>query len=103
MNIILDEVHIVERIRRLRACLLVHSYIYYRLNTSLISDEVWDGWAQELIYWQVSGNSDIGFYDAEFEGWDGTSGFYLPQDSWVVDKSTRLLIHHEKMEKLNDK
>ena len=27
----------------------VHSYIYYELNTNVISDETWSKWAKELV------------------------------------------------------
>ena len=39
---------IVSLIERRRRQLLVHSYIYYELNDSIISDDTWSKWAVEL-------------------------------------------------------
>jgi len=87
---------ILERIKRLRSILLVHSYIYYRLCTSLISDDEWQAAADELTRLQAHGPISIGFYDEAFKDWDGTTGFHLPQDHWVAGKAHYLLYLHEK-------
>ena len=41
-------VEILELITRRERQILVHSYIYYELNTNLISDATFDEWAKEL-------------------------------------------------------
>lgn len=70
-----------EIIRRRRQ-ILVHSAIYYVLNENVIPDHLWQQWAFELAYLQDDYGSDVGFYDSAFQGWDGSSGYYLPS---VVD------------------
>jgi hypothetical protein len=37
-----------ERIHHLRRIILVHSILYYRFNTSVIADHVFDEWTYEL-------------------------------------------------------
>lgn len=44
----MEEARIAELITRLRRQILVHSVIYYRLNTNVISDAQWSEWAVEL-------------------------------------------------------
>lgn len=84
-----------EKIKQRRAQVLVHSYIYYELNESLVSDGQWQGWADELIELHKIHNC-VEFYDEAFKGWDGSTGMHLPKDDWVKNKAHRLL-------KLNNK
>ena len=43
-----EELDIMAEIKRLRLCVLVHSVIYYRLNTSIISDFQYDKFSKKL-------------------------------------------------------
>lgn len=71
--------------------MLVHSYLYYRMDISLISDNKWQQWADELASLQVDFDDPIGFYDDVFLDWDGSTGYHLPQDEWVQRSAERLL------------
>jgi hypothetical protein len=69
---------IVELITQLRICLAHHSYIYYILGHSVITDGLWDMWAKELKDLQdVHGDEFHPKYDKWFKDWDGTTGFLL--------------------------
>lgn len=82
-----------EEIDRYKRLMLVHSYIYYTLNDSIIGDDTWQKWANHL----VRINRPTGFYDEAFDGWDGTTGHHLPKDNWIMNKALYLLrIHDEK-------
>lgn len=82
-----------SRIIYLRRLLLVHSYLYYVLDDPIVSDDVWQSWANEL----ADINSDVGFYDEEFKDWDGTTGCHLPlEDRWVVSKALQIRRLNEK-------
>ncbi len=87
----------VQEIKMLRRQMLVHSCIYYELNDNLISDHEWSARAKRLAWMQDrvkarTGNCDVGFFDAEFADWDGSSGFKLPhRHPWVLDKAEYLL------------
>lgn len=94
----------VEEIRSLilrrRLQILVHSYIYYRLATSLVSDQQWQEWANELVvlqrdYPQICERVD---YHETFKGFDGTTGFNLCEERGigVVNKAKQLVAYHEK-------
>lgn len=86
-----------ERVKHLRSMLLIHSYIYYHRNDSLVSDEQWQAWAEELkILQQIPCN--ISWYDVEFADWDGTTGMHLPRDEWVERKATQLLKYRDEHE-----
>ena len=80
-----------ERIRQRRSQLMVHSYIYYKLCDSIVSDHQWQSWANELVKLQSDHGTEIGFYDDVFEDWDGSTGFHLPQDQWILWKAEILL------------
>lgn len=87
---------ISERIKQRRSQMLIHSYLYYTLDTSIISDHQWQKWADELTDLQHNNPTKIGFYDTAFEGWDGSTGMHLPKDQWVIDKANYLLDRHSK-------
>lgn len=87
----LYEADIPALIRRRRAQILVHSFIYYVLNDSIVSDHVWQEWADELESLQAWSPGPVGFYDDAFSDWDGATGCHLPRDSWVAGKAIQIL------------
>jgi len=85
-------------IRRRRAQMLIHSCIYYELNSNIVSDDVWQKWADELELLQ-SQEKDIriDFFDDDFRDWTGATGNHLPhRDPWVYAKAQYILEIHEK-------
>lgn len=89
-----DSLKVAERIQKLRLQMLIHSYIYYKMDDNIVSDMEWMIWANELQNLQDQ-NPEIAkqvpWADA-FEGWDGSSGAFLPlDDPWVVNKAKRVL------------
>ena len=89
-----EELNIAEKIQQRRLQILVHSCIYYQLNTNLISDKQWDTWARELVELQKEYPtiaSQVIWNDA-FKDFDASTGFNLPiTDSWVMSKAQQLL------------
>lgn len=76
-----------EDINRYKRVLIVHSYIYYTLNSSVVADSTWQTWAD----WLAKHNRPTGFYDDVFKDWDGTTGYHLPKDDWVKDRAIKVL------------
>jgi hypothetical protein len=75
-----DVDYIREFIHRYRRKLIVHSIIYYELNDNLVNDDTWSRWARELKVVQEFHpelSRTLGFFDEEFEGWEGVTGFAL--------------------------
>jgi hypothetical protein len=90
---------IPEKIKQRRSQMLVHSCLYYDMDDSIIDDHTWQRWADELSELQneYPQHCKIGFFDKEFVGWDGTSGYHLPlRDPWVRNKATQILSYSEK-------
>ena len=59
--------------------MLVHSYIYYELDDSIISDAQWSKWAVELAELQKKypeESAEVEDYE-QFKDWDGSSGAFL--------------------------
>lgn len=83
-----------------RCQMLVHSYIYYHLDDNIISDDVWQDWANDLHDLQSLHGVEWGYYDEAFKDWDGSSGFKLPRDDDVHTHAVRLL-NHEYITKRN--
>lgn len=79
--------------------MLVHSYLYYSLDTSIVSDGQWQAWADELATIEPYA---IGWYDNTFADWDGATGCHLPGDAWVQGEAARLLRYHEQLQDVND-
>lgn len=92
------ELEVAELIQRRRLQMLVHSCIYYKMDQNIISDAQWSRWGTELAdlqnrYPEIS--QQVGWAEV-FEGWDGSSGAFLPlDDPWVVNKALQLLHHQE--------
>lgn len=85
-----------EKIKQRRTQMLVHSYLYYVLDDTVITDEKWQQWADELTSLQETWNAqgmlkEIGFYDKEFADWNGSTGMHLPQGNWIRDRAKYLL------------
>ena len=81
---------LVEKIRQRRHQMLVHSYLYYSMDESVVSDGKWQQWADELVELQKQ-KKVIGFYDEVFAEWDGSTGMHLPHDQWIVDRAKWLI------------
>lgn len=83
-----------DLILRRRLQMLIHSRIYYELNTNIISDKQFDAWAKELVRLQKdypNESKEVAWYDA-FKDWDGSTGAFLPlKDEWVVRKARYIL------------
>lgn len=82
---------IQEQIKQRRSQMLVHSYLYYVLDSPIISDDTWQRWADELTSLQHDNPDNIGFYDEVFSDWDGSTGMHLPKDPWIVIQAGKLL------------
>lgn len=76
--------------------MMVHSTLYYRLCTSIITDAAFDRWAYELCDLQRDYPEEAAAapYAAEFSGWDATTGFDLPHSDWALRKAAELLRYH---------
>lgn len=88
-----------EKIKQRRAQMLIHSCLYYELDTNIVSDHVWQEWADELEKLQKENPSDckIGFFDSEFRDWDGATGAHLNhRHPWTYAKAHKLLKLHER-------
>jgi NAD-dependent DNA ligase len=90
---------IKELINRRRRQLTVHSFLYYQLDTNIISDHTFDIWAKELSDLQHK-YPDIAkecIYADEFKDFDGSSGFDLPfHYPEIQSVGYRLLNTHKK-------
>lgn len=84
---------IEEKIKQRRLQILIHSYIYYELDTNIISDFVWDKWAKELYELQQKypNIAKKVIYNKEFENWTGDTGAFLHFDKWVKNKAKYIL------------
>ncbi|MCV4329250.1 hypothetical protein OH542_21375 [Bacillus velezensis] len=71
---------LIEIISQRRRQILVHSYLYYQLNTNVVSDCQYDKWMKELVELQKKypDESAKSAYADEFKGFDGSTGFDLP-------------------------
>ena len=81
------------KIRQRRLQMLIHSYIYYRLNSNILGDKQFDQWAYQLrdLQAEYPAESEACDLHREFVGWDGTTGFHLPDYDWVDGLAHRLL------------
>lgn len=91
------DLEVAELILRRRMQMMVHSYLYYDMDTNLISDRQFDTWGRELVqlqadYPEISKRVE---YAEAFSDWDASTGFNLPRNEQVVRIGQRLLrINH---------
>lgn len=81
---------IAARINQRRRQLLVHSFLYYRMNMGVISDYQYDEFARELIELQA-GWPDVAaqcIYAEAFEGFEMGDSFALPFGEPAVQEWT---------------
>lgn len=74
-----EELRIASKIQQRRYQMLVHSYIYYELNSNIVTDDTWAKWAYELVDLQAK-YPEIAkqvIYAKDFETWDGSTGAFL--------------------------
>lgn len=93
-----SDLKIADKILQRRLQMMVHSYLYYDLDTTLVSDFTFNRWGQELVqlqldYPDISENVE---YAADFKDWDASTGFDLPRTKRIQDIGDRLLNYHEK-------
>jgi hypothetical protein len=89
----------VSMIQRRRRQLYVHSYLYYRMNTTLVPDETYDRWARELIELQKDypRESETAPYHDDFKDFQMGDSFALDLDqAWIHDCCLQLLTYHKK-------
>ena len=85
---------IIELIKRRRFQMLIHSYLYYKLDQNIITDYKWSEWATELAQLQKdypTESKKAPFY-IDFKRWDGSSGAFLPLDryDWIQQRAEYL-------------
>ena len=94
--------NIKSKIKQRRLQMLVHSYIYYKLDKNIVDDATWSRWAKELQQLQdkyPDESKEVEWAEA-FEGWDGSSGAFLPlDDEWVRQKAMKILEIHDRIKK----
>lgn len=86
---------IKAKIEQRRRQVLVHSYIYYEMDDSVVSDEQWTQWAKELV-WLTREFPDIAkecIYHKEFEGFEGSTGFDFKYDEAIKNRAAKLIAH----------
>jgi hypothetical protein len=93
-----DENEIRSLIKRRRLQMLYHSFIYYHLDTNVISDDLWQAWADQLAQLQKDYPHlcEIDVYDYEFRDWTGATGSHLPANGIIRGMATYII-------ELNDK
>jgi hypothetical protein len=95
-----DELPIAELIHRRRLQMLIHSKLYYDMDTNLITDKQFDEWGRELVKLQrdYPNIAKRICYAETFKDWDASTGAFLPlQDPWVTRKAQQLLKINQNM------
>ncbi|MEH7117241.1 hypothetical protein V7128_07440 [Neobacillus vireti] len=91
---------VIELMNRRERQLTVHSFLYYQLNESIISDHTFDLWSKELVDLMEQYPEEFKqtvFYN-DFKDFDGSSGFDLPYGNPNIQSiGYRLLEYHRKL------
>lgn len=90
----------LELINRRQRQILVHSFLYYQLNTNIISDHTFDRWSKEL-YNLMKDYPEIAKKSVYYQGFlefDGSSGFDLPYTDPDIQNVGYRLLNYQKQE-----
>lgn len=92
---------ILSLIERRRRQILVHSYIYYELDTNIIDDSTWSKWALELEELQkhYPEESASGVYFEDFKNFDHSTGAGLNYFKPEIMGAARMLLRYKEDEK----
>lgn len=95
MQLIREE-DIFDLIKRRRFQILVHSYIYYKLNDNIISNATFDKWAEELIelqekYPQISEKVELYNAFSDFKNLGDAAKLPLDNDPRLDNRARQLL------------
>lgn len=85
-------------IQRRRLQILIHSWLYYKMDISLVSDQTFDSWANELVDLQAKFPliAERVMYHKEFKTFDGSTGYDLPYSNPEIErKGLQLLAQHD--------
>lgn len=95
----MDSQEIEDKIKRRRNQILVHSYLYYRMDISIISDETFDGWSKELADLQTNYPQESKCVDnyETFKDFTGSTGAFLPLDQDFIERRARWLLYCKKI------
>lgn len=80
-------------IQRRRLQIMVHSVIYYRFGTSLVTDQTFDNWCRQLVrlqakYPKIAKHAP---YAKDFENFTGVTGFDLCYRPEIIAKAKKIL------------
>lgn len=67
----------IEKVSVMQRYILVHSCLYYELDSSIITDKAYDKTAYKLVEMQKGINVSDTDYGYAFHGFDGSTGFDL--------------------------
>lgn len=86
---------VASKIQQRRYQILIHSLLYYELDTTLVEDSKWNEWAQELSILQDRNPriADSVIFAKAFKDFKGDTGMDLPyRDLQIVNIASRLLV-----------
>lgn len=78
-------------INSLRESFLIHSYLYYHMDKSVISDNLFNARAKHLAAIQKRNPEFIGIYQEYFADFDPATGYDIPVDEWIVSEAYKRL------------
>lgn len=91
---------VAEKILQRRLQMIVHSYLYYELDTNIVPDSTWSRWGKELQKLQEKYPEEakkVKFAEL-FKDWDASTGFHLAKqaDARAISKAKYLLANRRK-------
>lgn len=93
----------LERINQIERQVLVHSYLYYALDTNIISDPRFDEIMEALLPYKYSPEFKESAYYKDFLDFDGSTGMDLPyRNPEIVNIGQRLLRIQQEKRKQGD-
>jgi hypothetical protein len=101
----LKEDDIKALISRRRRQILVHSFLYYQMNTNIISDYDFDSLCRDLVKLQNQYPTIAKdcVYHNDFKDFDGSSGFDLPYSLPEIQRNgISMLKYREKQKSLEE-
>lgn len=83
----------LEKINQRQRQIILHSVLYYKFNTNLVTDEQWNEWAKELVQLQADYKelTKKSVFYVTMQDFDASTGFHLADNEWGIAKAFHML------------
>ena len=80
---------ILAKINQRQRQIILHSVLYYKFDSNMVTDETWMRWANELVQLQrdFPALTEQSVFYMTMKGFDASTGSHLAENEWGIQKA----------------